>query len=256
MRFVPQIAQRAAHVDFLVQPALLELLHGAPGLGTVSNAWTDHPPPCDVEIEVMELAYALRCRLDRLPGPYPYLADQVSHRAIVMPDDDDAHLRVGLLWSTSDWDTGRSVALRTLAPLRDISGVRFYSLQQDRAAQDPDVTRLGVIALSPHTRQIADAAAAMLHMDLIITPDAMPAHLAGTLGRPTWVMLRHDADWRWMRSREDTPWYPTMRLFRQPSPGDWGGVVQALARELSLLRASSGCSRSALSTSPRPDRSR
>jgi hypothetical protein len=240
MRFVPQITARASHLDFLVQPALLELLRGAPGLGAVSNAWTDDPPPCDVEIEVMELAYALRCRIETLPAPYPHLAQQVQARA-VPPLEHDDRLRVGLLWSTSDWDTGRSIPLRALAPLFDVPGVRFYSLQQDRAAHDPDLQRLGVIALSPHTRQIADAAAAMLRMDLVITPDAMPAHLAGTLRRPTWVMLRHEADWRWMRSRADTPWYPTVRLFRQPAPGDWEAVAQALACELTLARASTDC---------------
>lgn len=253
MRFVPLVAARARHLDFLVQPTLLQLLRDAPGLGAVSNGWTDDPPPCDVEIEVMELAYALRCRVDTLPAPYPHLAHQVRGRE-VPPLKQDERLRVGLLWSVSDWGTSRSVPLQALAPLLRVPGVAFYSLQQGQAARDPDVERLGLIALSPHTQEIADAAAAMLQMDLIITPDAMPAHLAGTLGRPTWVMLQHEADWRWMRSREDTPWYATARLFRQPSPGDWDGVARSLAEELRLLRASSDCSRTESSTNPRPHR--
>jgi ADP-heptose:LPS heptosyltransferase len=80
----------------------------------------------------------------------------------------------------------------------------------------------------------------MLQMDLVITPDAMPAHLAATLGVPTWVMLRHDADWRWMDGRTDSPWYPAARLFRQRSPGDWAGVVDAIAAALTRVRANSG----------------
>lgn len=242
MRFVPAIAGRAAHLDFLVQPMLLELLRGAPGLGDVSNAWTDDPPPCDVEIEVMELAYALRCRLEAVPAPYPHLRPQVHGRMPVRLAE-DGRLRVGLLWSVSDWDRSRSVPLRALEPLLHVPDVALHSLQQGRAALEPDLERLGLIALSPRTAAIPDAAAAMLAMDLVITPDAMPAHLAATLGRPTWVMLRHDADWRWMEGREDSPWYPTMRLFRQPAPGDWTGVADAIARELTRVRAAAGNSR-------------
>lgn len=239
MRFVPALAARAGHLDFLVQPPLVELLRGAPGLGEVSSGWTDDPPPCDVEIEVMELAYAFRCRIDTLPAPYPHLAAQVRGRRPVRLAKDPRR-RIALMWSVSDWGTSRSVPLRALAPLFDVPGLAFYSLQQGRAARDPDIERLGPAALSPQTEAIADAAAAMLEMDLVIAPDAMPVHLAATLGRPTWAMLQHQADWRWMEGREDTPWYPTVRLFRQPSPGDWDGVARALANALRRLSAVAG----------------
>jgi hypothetical protein len=242
MRFVPAIAVRARHVDFLVQPALLDLLRGGPGLGEVSNAWTDDPPPCDVEIEVMELAYALRCRIDNVPPPYPHLAAQVRHRA-ALPIADDARLRVAVLWSVSDWGTSRSVPLRELAPLLAVPGVAFYNLQQGRAALDPQVTGLGLVPLSPHTVAINDAAAAMQRMDIVIAPDAMPVHLAATLGRPTWVMLQHDADWRWMEGRGDSPWYPAARLFRQHAPGDWASMARDLALALTLAREAAGSSR-------------
>jgi hypothetical protein len=153
---------------------------------------------------------------------------------------DGRRVRVALMWSVSDWGTSRSVPLRSLAPLLDVPGLAFYSLQQGRAARDPDIERLGLAALSPQTETIADAAAAMREMDLVIAPDAMPVHLAATLGRPTWAMLQHEADWRWMEGRADTPWYPTVRLFRQPSPGDWDGVARALADALRRLSASAG----------------
>lgn len=239
MRFVPLLAAQASHLDFLVQPPLVELLRGAPGLGEVSDAWTDHPPPCDVEIEVMELAYALRCLMEAVPAPYPHLAAQVRGRRPVRLAD-DGRPRVALMWSVSDWGTSRSVPLRALAPMLDVPGVAFYSMQQGRDAHDRDVERLGFVALSSRTEAIADAAAAMLEMDLVIAPDAMPVHLAGTLGRPTWVMLQHEADWRWMDGRGDTPWYPAARLFRQPSPGDWDGVARAIAKELRAMRAAAG----------------
>src|SRR5206468_4828966 len=107
--------------------------------------------------------------------------------------------------------------------------VHFFSLQQGDPAGDPLLQRLDIQPLSAHTADIRMAAAAMCEMDLVITIDSMPAHLAGTLGRPTWVLLKHEADWRWMEQRDDTPWYPTMRLFRQPRPDDWNAVAQQVA---------------------------
>jgi ADP-heptose:LPS heptosyltransferase len=96
---------------------------------------------------------------------------------------------------------------------------------------------LGLAPLWQRTAEIADAAAAMLGLDLVIAVDGMPAHLAGSLGRPTWLLLKHDPDWRWMRERADSPWYPSMRLFRQPQPGDWAAVVEQAAAALRNLTA-------------------
>jgi hypothetical protein len=233
IRFVPSIARVARDVRLLVQPQLLALLRGAPGLGEVRNAWTHDPPPAhDVEIEVMELAYALRIRMDNLPPPYPHLRARVAAQGTVaLPPE--GRLRIGLLWAASDWDDSRSIPLRALEPLLAVHGARFFSLQQGRAANDPLLQRLPVVSLSGRTREIVAAAAAMLQLDLVITVDGMPAHLAGTLGRPTWTLLKHEADWRWMEARSDTPWYSTMRLFRQPRPGDWQSVVTSAARALS-----------------------
>jgi hypothetical protein len=118
---------------------------------------------------------------------------------------------------------------------RPASGMRFFSLQQGEPAGDPLVQRLGMTCLSPHTTRIEAAAAAMCALDLVISIDGMPAHLAGTLGRPTWVLLKHEADWRWMQDRPDSPWYPTMHLFRQPREGDWSGVVRQLTAALRPL---------------------
>jgi len=231
MRFVPAIAAQARELHFLVQPALLELLVGAPGLGRVSNAWTDDPPAHELEIEVMELAYALRSTAETVPGPYPHLAQQVArHEFELLPRS--GALRVGLLWAASEWDTSRSIPLQALAPLLSVSGVRFYSLQQGPAARDPAAVASGVVLLGERTQAIAAAACAMLQMDLVIAVDGMPAHLAATLGRPTWLLLKHEADWRWQDTGTTSPWYPTMRLFRQPAPGDWAGLAREVAGAL------------------------
>jgi hypothetical protein len=235
IRFVPTISRIAREVNLLVQPQLLTLLTGAPGLGTVRNAWTDAPPPAhDVEIEVMELAYALRTTPDTVPPPYPHLIERAAGR-LTLAAMQGKRLRVALLWAASDWDESRSIPLPLLEPLLSLPQAQFFSLQQGEAAADPAIARLPIVPLSQRTREIADAAAAMLQMDLVISVDGMAAHLAATLGRPTWLLLKHDADWRWMQGRGDTPWYPTMWLLRQRCPGDWASVVTAAARALSKL---------------------
>jgi hypothetical protein len=252
MRFLPWLQARELH--FLVQPHLVQLLRNAPGLGEVRNYWTDEPPPPhEVDMEIMELPYALRTTLATLPPPYPHL----SHRLAAVPGlqlPDDGRLRVGLLWAASDWDASRSVPLQALQPVFALDQVRLFSLQQGAAAADPQLERLPVERLSHRTGDIVMAAAAMRELDLVISVDGMPAHLAATLGRPTWVMLKHDADWRWMEAREDTPWYPAMRLFRQPRPGDWAGVAAQLAQALRTPAAGRAGPR-AISRERRLDRS-
>jgi hypothetical protein len=248
MRFVPQVHARARKLHFLVQPALLDLLVDLPGLGAVSNAWTDEPPACDVEIEVMELAYALRCTLETVPPPYPLACNPGAAAPLQLPDD--GRIRVGMLWAASEWDTSRSVQLPHLADLFRTAGVAFYSLQQGSPAADAMVEQCGLVPLSHRTAAIADAAHAMMQMDLVISVDGMPAHLAATLGVPTWLMLKHECDWRWMCGRDDTPWYPAIRLFRQPRNGDWASVASNIANELRHFADATRTSRSAAAVLP------
>ncbi|MEJ7928930.1 hypothetical protein WG922_02995 [Ramlibacter sp. AN1015] len=236
MRFVPALEARARLLHFLVQPSLLQLLHDAPGLGLVSNAWTDEPPAHEVEIEVMELAYVLRTTAQSLPPPYPALADAVRERnGFVLPAEPH-QLRVGLVWASSGWDRTRSIPLEALAPLLAVPGVRFYDLQQETQARPAPA-----VALWRHTADAASAAAAMLELDLVVTVDGMPAHLAATLGRPTWLLLKEDADWRWGELRPHTPWYPSMRLFRQRAGEGWtalvGEVADALREQVAAFQA-------------------
>ena len=191
MRFVPQLQAQARELHFLVQPVLLELLRGVPGLGKVSTAWTDDPPPADVELEVMELAYAVRATEQDVAPPVPGLAAQLASRRRP-PGLPKRRPRVALFWSGSDYDTSRSPPPETLAPLLDITEVQFCSFQQGPAAAHPALAHGPIVTFSEHTQEIADLAAALLEMDLVISVDGMPAHLAATLGRPTWIMLKHD----------------------------------------------------------------
>lgn len=229
----------ARSVTLKAQPALLPLLQGLSGVDRLVDAWTAEPdPPHDLAVECMELTYAFRHTPATLPRATPYLPLEhiLSHARLRLPER-KAGLAVGLIWAASDWNPRRSIPLCALSPLAETAGAEFFSLQQGPAQHDVLSCGWPIISLSPHTSEILEAAAAMLALDLIITVDSMTAHLAAALDRPTWLLLTHEADWRWMRDRRDSPWYPTMRIFRQPAAGDWTTVVEEVASELEALAA-------------------
>ncbi|RYD61532.1 MAG: ADP-heptose--LPS heptosyltransferase [Verrucomicrobiaceae bacterium] len=237
LRYIPRLRQRARSVILKVQPMLLQLFTGMPSIDLLRDAWTTDPEPLhDVAIECMEFAYAFRDTVETLPAEVPYLpVEQIRVSSRAWEIRDQRRLNVGLIWASSAWDKTRSIRLEQLAPLASIPNIQFFSLQQGPEAAEAEFSPIPLQVLSPDTREIVDAAGAMLSMDLIITVDSMTAHLAGALGRPVWTLLQENADWRWMRGREDSPWYPTMRLFRQPQQGDWRPVVAQVASELKRL---------------------
>lgn len=240
LRFVPKVCAMAHSITLLAQPALLPLLQTSKAFGKIRNGWGETPVPAhDVEIEIMELAYALRTTLETLPAEIPYLPATAlaSKLPPLLPATDCAEsLNIGLLWAASGWDSRRSLPLCLLDDLCAIRGARFYSLQQGEHATEP--TALSLHPLASTTREVIQAARAMLELDLILTVDSMAAHLAGALGRPVWMLLRRHADWRWMDTRPDSPWYPTMRIFRQQQEGDWEPVVAAVATALEQFKDS------------------
>jgi hypothetical protein len=148
----------------------------------------------------------------------------------------DNCLRVGLVWAGNAFkkDVTRSLRLEQLSPLQAVSGVKFYSLQKGPGAQQAKQPPAGMklIDLGPELTDFADTAAVMSLMDLIITTDTAASHLAGALAKPTWLLLQFIADWRWMPKGNESPWYPTLRLFRQTRWGDWDGPIREVADEL------------------------
>lgn len=234
IRFLPLVRERARSVTVFAPPALVELLRCMPDIDAVHDRTRARAGKrYDSQIEVMELAYVFRTTLETLPNRVPYLPIDAIRACGRAPRLDSGEApRVGLLWwDARGWDKRRAVPLDALAPLR-ATGATFYSLQQGVAAERWREAPFPLVPLSTDTREVLDAAAAILELDLVIAVDSMIAHLAGALARPVWVMLKYDADWRWMRSRTDSPWYPTMRLFRQRTAGDWAPVVADVARAL------------------------
>jgi Glycosyltransferase family 9 (heptosyltransferase) len=200
------------------------------------------PPPFDFHCEMMSLPMAMNLQLSDLPGKMPYLTadpERVEHwrrRLAALPGP-----RVALFWSgrpTHFNDAARSMSLEDLAPLA-LPGVTFLSLQKgDKAAQaQRPPPGMNLLPIADETKDFADTAAVLSLVDLLISVDSSPAHLAGALGVPVWVMLSFVHDWRWLLHRTDSPWYPSARLFRQQSPYDWQGVMAAMTRELSKLKS-------------------
>jgi hypothetical protein len=227
-RFVPPLRAVAAEVTLWAQPALLPLLATMEGVGPLEPLHDGaFHGEYDVDVEVMELAHVARATPATLP-PIPRF--DVAPATLAR----DGRLAVGLVWECGDWDRAtRSIPLPLLAPLAAVPGVALHLLQRGDAlaACDP---ALG--APSGHD-DVLEAARVMRALDLVVSVDTMPAHLAGVLGVPVWTLLPHTADWRWMDDRDSSPWYPTMRLFRQPRPGDWQALLARVAGELAALAA-------------------
>jgi predicted O-linked N-acetylglucosamine transferase (SPINDLY family)/ADP-heptose:LPS heptosyltransferase len=227
LRYVPQVAARGGAVIVEIQKPLVPLAARIPGITVVARG--DPLPAFDLQCPLLSLPLAFATTLDSIPAQIPYL---------VAPPERVAHWRsrlgggfkVGIAWAGSPVhrnDRNRSIPLARLAPLFEIAGPRWFSLQVGPRAADL-AGRPGVIDLSAELAEFAETAAAIAALDLVITADTAVAHLAGALGKPVWVMLPFAPDWRWLLGRDDSPWYPTLRLFRQPRAGDWDGVVAAV----------------------------
>ena len=238
VRFVPMVKARGGTPILMVQSELVRLFAAIDGTGAVIPKG-QNPPPFQVHCPLLSLAGIFRTTLANIPNIVPYLRPDPAlfkaWRQKLGPGD--GQMRVGLAWAGNPQlkgDRTRSLNLQQLAPFAAAHGVKFFSLQKGLAgeqAKNPP-PGLELVDLGPELNDFADTAAALSLMDLIITTDTSVAHLAGALGKPVWVMLQFVADWRWLRNRADSPWYPTMRIFRQKTPGDWGTVIGEVFKAL------------------------
>ncbi len=231
LRYAPELSSLASSVEYRVQDELLALM---PYFRGVEDGWNREAKNSrgDVSIELTELPYLFRTQLAELPLADCYLSlpSSLSNRMAASMGS-GRRPRVGVVWSGGDWDRERWVPFARLKALLRDDRFEWWNLQgapMSRAAHDismrtaPDLREGGLVTL----------AATIANLDLVLTIDSLAAHLAGAMGVPAWVMLKHEADWRWMRGRSDSPWYRSVRLFRQASPGDWSGVVSAVHAEL------------------------
>jgi hypothetical protein len=239
VRYAPMVTARGARIVLEVQPPLKPLFQSS---AATVIARGEPLPPFDCHCPLMSLPRAFGTTLDSIPSTTPYLPapqDRVAKWRTLLSGDKP--LRVGLTWSGSAThrnDHNRSIALDVLAPLLADARIAFVSLQRDLREADRKTLRglPQVRRLDSELNDFADTAAVISLLDLVISVDTGVAHLAGALGKPVWVLLPFIAEWRWLEGRDDSPWYPSARLFRQSKADDWAGVVARVFGELSQLQ--------------------
>ena len=242
IRFAPMVASRGGRVVFKCQPELHALLQGFAGI----DQFVGDGLPCPASrlaLPADEPSTDLRNRArTRFHGAVPYISANPllakSWQSKIVPAGD--RLRIGLVWAgnpTQSRDRIRSTTLASLAPLAR-TGAVFYTLQKGPAAAQAANPPPGMelIDLTADLKDFADTAAMISSLDLVITVCTSVAHLAGAMGKPVWVLLSYRADWRWLLDREDSPWYPSARLFRQKTIGDWEGVMERVGEALGAVK--------------------
>jgi Tfp pilus assembly protein PilF len=240
-RYAPLVAARGGRVILECQPPLSRLLLNLSGVERIIPAG-ERLPPFDVHCPLLSLPLLFKTTVETIPASVPYLRAEpelVEQWSKKLPRDVGVQY-VGLVWAgrpENKNDRNRSMRLKDFAPLAAIKNVRFVSLQLGPAAAQSrrPPPGLELIDFTSDLHDFADTAGMMAHLDLVIAVDTSVAHLAGALAKPVWVLIPTMPDWRWMLQREDSPWYPTMRLFRQTTRGDWNEVMQRVKLELGKI---------------------
>lgn len=256
-RYLPMLTELGAEVTALVPAPLVRLLRGMPGIAVIQTG-DGALPPHDFQCPFLSLPRAFHATPENVPAAPYLLADPALAAAWAarLPADG---LRAGLVWAgqARHWlqgfasvDRRRSVGLAAFAPLAAVRGVRFVSLQAGTAAAQGQEPPPGMELTDPMemVRDFADTAAIIANLDMVISVDTSVAHLAGAMGKPVFLLDRFDNCWRWLHGRTDSPWYPSMTIFRQPRVGDWGAVMHRAAASLTSL----AIFRSDLPSVPRP----
>jgi len=240
-RYVSLVAERGARVVVECQKELITLFRNIDGVNTII-AEGERLPNFDVHCHFLSLPSLFHTSLDTIPTRIPYLSVDASfvQRWSRRIQSRNSQLKIGLVWAGDKKHERlqlRSCSDELLSLRSHTEGVRYFSLQKGEASQyaNGHDDSMKLIDFMEEIHDFSDTAALMLNLDLIISVDTAVAHLAGALGRPVWTLLPYIADARWLINRDDTPWYPTMRLFRQPSPGDWKTVVSRIEKEIQKL---------------------
>lgn len=239
-RYLPEVARQGGNLTLRCPASLFRLFSTSLPPGTDIVQEIGALPEFDLHCPLMSLPFRLDTRLETIPAEVPYLRVPKEATATCprLPTRPDAPLKVGLVWAGNpahNNDSNRSVDFKLLEPLFDVPGITWVILQKER--RPPGFAALarqrGWLDPITNAKDFADTAAVIRQLDLVIGVDTSVMHLAGALGKPSWLLLPIVPDWRWLLGRDDNPWYPTMRLFRQPRRGDWPTVVRRVADSLS-----------------------
>ena len=235
IRYASQVKALGGRVLMEVQPALADVVATCPGVDEVVRHGSPLPA-FDLHVPLLSLPWIFGTELQSIPAEVPYVQvpERVPNRQKIreLLSASGGSIQIGLAWAGSPKhkrDSERSLSPALLAPLAALPGVSWYSFQLESSEEPP---LPGLVSLDPSIRNFSDTAYALTGMHLVITVDTALAHLAGALGIPTLLLLAFFPDFRWMMGRDDTPWYPSLRLYRQPSPGDWGAVIRRVMDDL------------------------
>jgi Flp pilus assembly protein TadD len=232
-RYIPLVAAKGGRVVVECPPPLVSLVREIAGVQDVVTPQLQGPPPeYAVQLPLLSLPNVFRTTMETIPSQVPYARVPDDRKEVWTGQIPGGAKKVGLCWAGGQSQPHRSIPPELLGPLAQVGGVRFVSLTKEPLpGQGPPPIEL--FDLMGEVKDFADTAAIIDQLDLIVTIDTSVAHLAGALGKPTWTLLAKHADWRWLLNREDSPWYPTMRLFGQPNHGEWPAVIDRVVRELS-----------------------
>jgi Tfp pilus assembly protein PilF len=237
IRYAPLIADKGANVIVDCQGELVPLLKGVEGIRQFVEQ--EKSPEFDIHCPLLSLPLLFNTKLESIPAKIPYimvdtlLVDKWKDKIA----NDNAKLKIGLVWAGRPEhknDRDRSCSLKVFLPIAELGDISLYSLQKGKAAKQAQNPPRGMKLLdyTEEIRDFSDTAALIENLDLIVSVDTSVVHLAGALGKPVWTLLPFAPDWRWLLNREDSPWYPTMRLFRQTAQGDWESVIAKVTDDI------------------------
>lgn len=242
VRFIPLIRKAGGRFVFRTRKPLIRLLSGIPGMDEIverSDSGRDgRIEGCDFHLPLMSLAHRFEIQPQNLHSQIPYISAEPSEIKKWQSVIGSSGFKVGIVWAGSPRhlnDQNRSCGLQDFKPLFKLPGIKWIDLQtgSDASRSGPSNLPAGSIRVGHLLKHFSHTAGVLENLDLVISVDTATAHLAGAMGKPVWTLLPFSPDWRWMMNRTDTPWYPSMKLFRQKKRGDWKGVFRAAARELS-----------------------
>ncbi len=239
VRYLNLLKREGEIVNFDIHPELVSLLQASGFTGVIARG--SELPRCELRVPLISLPGLLGTTLETIPCQVPYLAADprsLKNWRARLPRENA--FKVGIVWQGNPsypFDRRRSIPLEAFAPLVEIPGVQLYSLQKGLGVEQLQSAgeRMRIVDLGSSLESFLDTAAVACNLDLVISCDTAVAHLAGGLALPVWLALPKTGEWRWLKGRSDSPWYPTMRLFRQPRLGDWASVFERMKEELALL---------------------
>ena len=238
IRYLPMVQARGGKVIFECHKSLIRLLRNHAGADKIIERVPEPDIEFDTQLPILSLPRVFETTLDSIPSETPYImADQGLSQLFSLRFGTDYNFKIGIVWagnSDNKKDHIRSCTLADFNPLLDIQGTSFYSIQKGPASAEADSTlrEMKIINLSSQIKDFADTAAVVSNLDLIISVDTAVVHLAGALRKPVWNLLHFAPDWRWMLNRDDSQWYPEMRLFRQAKLNDWTSLFKQVKEAL------------------------